>query len=105
VTNGFGGHLYALVTAVNNAGVESAPSGMTDIALVSPASIPVASLRSPTLLSWSSASGQVYQVWSTTNLAVPFAAFSGMLTAAAPSVAFVCNPTNAVRYYRIKMFP
>ena len=43
VTNSFGAHLYATVTAVNNAGIESAASSSgPGIALVNPAWIPVA---------------------------------------------------------------
>ena len=79
VTNSFGVHLYATVTAVNNAGIESAASaGNPGIALVNPAWMPVASMTAPSLLNWSSVSGKVYQVWSTTNLSVPFTAFGGL---------------------------
>jgi glycosidase len=105
VTNKFGTHLYAIISAVNGAGIESAPSVPTSVALVNPAWVPLASMTTPTLLSWSSVSGQVYQVWSTTNLSVPFAAFSGMLTASAPNLAIACNPTNSTRYFKVKFFP
>lgn len=105
VTNGFGAHLYATVTAVNNAGIESAASAIAGVALVNPAWIPVPVMAVPTELSWSSVSGQVYQVWSTTNLSVPFTAFSGMLTATVPNVTFACNPTNSARYFKIKLLP
>jgi len=62
-------------------------------------------MASQTLLSWSSVSGQVYQVWSTTNLTVPFTAYSGMLTAAAPALTFTNNPTNAVQYFKVQLLP
>jgi hypothetical protein len=105
VTNSFGAHLYATVTAVNNAGVESAASSSPGIALVNPAWVPVASMTAQNLLNWSSVSGMTYQVWSTTNLAVPFTAFGGVVTASAPLLTFTNNPTNAARYFRIQLFP
>jgi hypothetical protein len=106
VTGSYGAHLYATVTPVNNAGIASATGATSSgVALVDPAWVPVASMASQTLLNWSSVSGQVYQVWSTTNLAVPFTAYSGMLTAAAPAITFTNNPTNAAQYFRIQLRP
>jgi hypothetical protein len=106
VTNSFGAHLYATVTAVNNAGIESVPSaGSTGIALVNPAWVPVAAMTAPSLLNWSSVSGKTYQVWSTTNLSVPFTAFGGYVTASAPVLTVTNNPTDAARYYKIQLFP
>jgi hypothetical protein len=106
VTGGYGAHFYATVTPVNNAGIASATgTTSTGIALVNPAWVPVASLAGRGLLSWSSVSGEVYQVWSTTNLAIPFTAYSGMLTAAAPTLTFTNNPTNAAQYFRIQLRP
>ena len=55
------------------------------------------------ILNWSSVSGETYQVWSTTNLAVPFTAFSGMVTAGAPALTFTNSSTNAARYFKSKM--
>lgn len=104
VTNSFGAHLYATVAAVNNAGIAGA-AATNSVALVSPAWIPVASMAAPALLSWSSVSGQVYQVWSTTNLAVPFTAYSGTVTATAPVFTYPCNPTNSARFYKIQLIP
>jgi hypothetical protein len=72
---------------------------------VNPAWIPVASLSANHLLNWSSVSGKTYQVWSTTNLAVPFMAFDGVVTATAPTLTFTNNSTNAARYFRIQFFP
>jgi hypothetical protein len=106
VTNSFGAHLYATVEAVNNAGIESAASASnTGIALVNPAWVPLASMTAPSLLNWSSVSGKVYQVWSTTNLSVPFTVFGGFVTASAPSLTVTNNPTDAARYYKIQLFP
>jgi hypothetical protein len=57
------------------------------------------------ILNWSSVSGKVYQVWSTTNLLTPFAPVSGTLTAGAPMMTFTNNSTNAAQYFRIELFP
>ena len=105
VTNSFGAHLYATVTAVSNAGIESSASSSSGIALVNPAWIPVANMTAQNLLNWSSVSGQTYQVWSTTNLTLPFTPFSGVVTATAPVLTFTNNPTNAARYFRIQLLP
>ena len=106
VRGSYGAHLYATVTPVNNASIASTTSTTSaGIALVNPAWVPVASMASQTLLNWSSVSGQVYQVWSTTNLTVPFTAYSGMLTAAAPALTFTNNPTNAVQYFKVQLLP
>jgi len=105
VANSFGAQLYATVTVVNNAGIESVPSTSGGIALVNPAWIPVATMAAPDWLNWSSVSGKVYQVWSTTNLSVPFTAFGGFITASAPSLTFTNGATNAARYYKVQLFP
>jgi hypothetical protein len=106
VTNSFGAHLYATVTAVNNANIESAASASNSgIALVDPAWVPVATMTAPSLLNWSSVTGKVYQVWSTTNLSVPFTAFGGYITASVPSLTITNNPTDAARYYKVQLFP
>jgi glycosidase len=105
VTNIFGAHLYATVTAVNNAGIESAASTNSGVALVNPAWVPLAHMAAPNFLSWSSVSGLTYQVLSTTNLSVPFTAFGGFVTASTPSLTFTNSATNAMRYYKIQLFP
>jgi hypothetical protein len=105
VTAGFGAHLYATVTVVNNAGIESAASTSTGIALVNPAWIPVANMSAGNLLSWSSVSGQTYQVWSTTNLSLPFTTFGGSVMATAPLLTVTNSILDAVRFYRIQMIP
>ena len=100
-----GARLYATVTAVNNAGIESSASTSSGVVLVGPGAIPVAGMAAKNLLNWSSISGLTYQVWSTTNLSVPFTAFSGTLTAAAPTLTFTNNPTNAARYFKVQLIP
>ena len=105
VTGNFGVHLYATVTAVNNATIESSASTSSSVALLNPAWVPVANMATANYLNWSSISGQTYQVLSTTNLTVPFTQFSGMLTANAPTLTFTNNPTNAARYFKIQLVP
>jgi hypothetical protein len=105
LTNFFGAHLFVRVSAVNNAGIESFPNMSAGIALVNPAWIPVASMESKNFLNWSSVSGQVYRVWSTTNLSVPFAPFGNAVTAATSTVSFPNNPTNAARYFKVQLVP
>jgi hypothetical protein len=105
VTGDYGAHLYATVTAINNAGSASSAASSAGIALVNPAWVPVASLTAKNLLSWSSVSGETYQVWSTTNLSVPFTQFSGTITAAAPVFTFTNSLTNAARYFKIRLIP
>lgn len=105
VTNSFGAHLYATVTAVNNANIESSVSSSAGIALVNPAWIPVANMAAENLLNWSSVSGQTYQVWSTTNLSLPFTPFGGTVAATAPALTFTNNPTNAARYFKVQLIP
>ena len=105
VVGNYGTHLYATVTAVNNAGIESAASTSSGVALFNPTWIPVAGMASKNLLSWSSVSGQVYRVWSTTNLSVPFAPFGNAVTAATTTVSFPNNPTNATLYFKVQLVP
>jgi len=105
VTNSFGAHLYATVTTVNNANIESPASSSPGIALVNPAWVPLATMAAPNLLSWSSVSGLTYQVWSTTNLSVPFTAFSGFITAAVPIMTLTNSATNAARFYKVQLLP
>jgi len=106
VTNNFGTHLYATVSAINNAGIQGAASASSaGITLVNPSWIPVAGLNGGGVLNWNSVSGKTYQVWSTTNLSVPFSAFSGVLTALDMTASFTNSPTNAARFYRIQFFP
>ena len=105
VTGNFGAHFFATVTAVNNAGIESTTSTGSGIALLNPAWIPAASMAAQNFLNWSSVSGQVYRVWSTTNLTLPFAPFGNTVTAATATVSFPNNPTNAARYFKVQLVP
>jgi hypothetical protein len=105
VTGNFGAHLYATVTAVNNAGSESSAVASSGVTLLNVSWIPVASMTASSRLNWSSVSGLTYQVWSTTNLNVPFTAYGGFITAAAPSLTFTNSSTNAAQYYKIRLFP
>ena len=106
VTNAFGAQLYATVSVVNYAGIEGvASTNGTGVALIDPAWVPVVNMAAPNLLNWSSVSGKTYQVWSTTNLSVPFMAFSSFVTASVPSLFFTNSANNAARYYKVQLFP
>ena len=105
LTNTFGVRLYAAVSTVNNAGIASAVSSSLGIMLLDPAWVPVVRLNDNHLLNWSSVSGQIYQVWSSPNLAQPFTAFSGMVTASAPALVFTNLNTNAGQFFQIRWFP
>jgi hypothetical protein len=105
VTNVFGAHLYATVTSVNDAGIASSATGGAGIALVNPSWVPIASIPGKDLLSWSSVSGETYQVWSTTNLMLPFTPFSGMVTASMATVTLSNSASNAATFFRIRLFP
>ena len=106
VFSAYGAHLYATVTAVNNAGISGSAGPVSSaIALVNPAWIPKANMLSKTNMNWQSVNGMVYQVLSTTNLSVPFTAYSGMLTASSSTLTFTNNPTNAARYFKVQLLP
>ncbi|HEY3762891.1 MAG TPA: hypothetical protein VGN23_14190 [Verrucomicrobiae bacterium] len=106
VTNTYGAHLYAQVSAINNAGIQSPASAISSgVALVNPVWVPIAGMNNGSILNWNSVSGEAYQVWSTTNLSVPFTPFSGMVTATAPALTFTNSPTNAARFYQIQLYP
>ena len=103
VSGSLGAHLYATVTAINNAGIEGQTSASSSsVALVNP---PVASMPAKNSLNWSSISGLVYQVWSTTNLAIPFTNYSGTFTASSSTLTYTNSPTNSARYYKIQLIP
>ena len=91
--------------SANNAGIQSVSSASSSVALVNPAWVPVAAITAPNLLNWNSVSGKIYQVWSTTNLLVPFTAYGGMVTSTTTSITFTNPATDAARYYKIKFFP
>ena len=105
VTGAYGTHLYATVTAVNNAGIESSPSTGSGVSLLNPSWTPTPAMIGNNFLNWASVSGQVYQVWSTTNLLLPFAPLGNAITAAVPSLVFTNNPTNSTRYFKVQWLP
>ncbi len=106
VTNSYGARLYAEVSAVNNAGIQGSLSASSaGVVLVDPAWIPVVHMANSRVLSWTSVSGMVYQVWSTTNLTMPFAAFGNVITASESTISCTNSPTNSAEYYRVQLVP
>jgi glycosidase len=106
VTNNYGARLYAEVSAINNAGVQgSLSASSTGVVLVDPAWIPVIHMDNSSVLSWTSVSGMVYQVWSTTNLALPFTTLGNVITASDSTTSCTNNPTNSAQYYRAQLLP
>jgi hypothetical protein len=106
VTSSYGARLYAEVSAVNNAGIQGTFSASSaGVALVDPQWIPVAGMKTSSILNWNSVSGKTYQVWSTTNLMVPFTPLSGLMTATVSALTFTNTPTNTAQYFRIQLFP
>jgi|GEM_PF-622199 len=106
VTNTYGSTLYAEVSAINNAGIvgESSP-GSAGVVLLNPGWVPVLSMQNRYVLDWTSVSGLTYQVWSTTNLAVPFTTLGGVLTGAGPVLQLTNNLPDSQRFYRVQLFP
>ena len=106
VTNNYGVRLYAEVSAINNAGIQGSLSASSaGVVLVDPAWIPVIHMANSSVLSWTSVSGMVYQVWSTTNLTMPFAAFGNVITAFDLTTSCINKPTNPAQYYRVQLVP
>jgi hypothetical protein len=106
VTNNYGVRLYAEVSAINLAGIQGAFSASsTGVVLVDPAWIPVIHMVNSSVLSWNSVSGMVYQVWSTTNPAIPFNALGNVITASDATTSCTNNPTNSAQYYRVQLLP
>jgi hypothetical protein len=106
VTNVYGVTLYAQVSAINNAGIPgSASASSSGVTLVDPNWIPVLSMNGSSVLQWTSVSGKNYQVWSTTNLGVPFTAIGDVITASGPTIQKTNNFADQVRFYRVQLFP
>jgi glycosidase len=106
VTNVYGSTLYAEVNAINNAGIVGPPSeSSSGVILVDPGWIPVLSMDGSSVLQWSSVSGKTYQVWSTTNLSIPFTPLGGVITASGPTTQSTNNSSDSVRFYRVQIFP
>jgi hypothetical protein len=75
------------------------------VLLVDPGWIPVLSTQGNTVLSWTSVSGLTYQVWSTTNLGIPFTTIGGVITATGLITQSTNDFADPVRFYRIQVFP
>jgi glycosidase len=106
VTNSYGARLYAAVSAINGAGIQGTLSASSaGVALVDPAWIPVIQMEKSGVLSWNSVSGLAYQVWSTTNLSLPFGALGNVITASDSSISSTNNPTNSAQFYRVELLP
>lgn len=106
VTNVFGTTLYAEVSAISNAGIQGTPSASSaGVTLVDPNWIPVLSMAESSVLSWTSVSGLTYQVWSTTNLGLPFTTIGGLITAVGPTTRSTNNFADPARFYRVQIFP
>jgi len=94
------------VSAINNAGIQGPFSASSPgVVLVDPAWIPVISMTNASVLNWTSVSGKVYQVWSTTNLLVPFMTLGSVITAADSTISYTNNPTGSAQYYRVQLLP
>ena len=106
VTNNYGTTLYAEVSAINNAGIQGFPSASSSgVVLVDPAWIPIIHMTKPSVLDWTSVSSKVYQVWSTTNLLIPFVTLGGVITASDSITSYTSNPTGSAQYYRVQLLP
>jgi len=98
--------LYAQVSAISNAGVLGPVSGSSSgVTLVPPDWIPVVSMAGGNVLSWTSILGKNYQVWTTTNLKIPFAPIGAVITASGPTTQSTNDFTDPVRFYRVQIFP
>jgi hypothetical protein len=62
-------------------------------------------MANSSVLNWTSLSGMVYQVWSTTNLAMPFTTLGNVITASESTTSCTNNPTNSAQYYRVQLLP
>jgi hypothetical protein len=106
VTNDYGATLYAEVSAINNAGIQGPPSASSaGVTLVDPTWIPILSMEGNNVLNWTSVSGLNYQVWSTTNLGIPFAPVGGVITANGPATQDTNTFLDPVRFFRVQIFP
>jgi len=106
VTNVYGATLYAEVSAINNAGISGpASAASAGVVLVDPNWIPVLSMQDSSVLSWTSVSGKNYQVWSTTDLGIPFTNIGGVITATGSTTQSTNTFPDPVRFYRVQVFP
>ena len=106
VTNVYGATLYAEVSAINNAGIQGpASASSAGVILVDPNWIPILSMQSPSVLEWTSVSGKTYQVWSTTNLGIPFTTIGAVINAVGPTTQSTNTLPDSARFYRVQVFP
>ena len=106
VTNVYGATLYAEVSSINNAAIPGlASASSAGVTLVDPDWIPILSMQRSSMLGWSSVSGLTYQVWSTTNLGIPFTTVGNVITASGPTTQTTNNFADPVRFYRVQVFP
>ncbi len=106
VTNVYGATLYAAVSAINNAGIQGpASASSAGVVLVDPKWIPVLSMQDSSVLGWTSVSGKNYQVWSTTDLGIPFTNIGGVITATGSTTQSTNTFPDPVRFYRVQVFP
>ena len=106
VTNVYGATLYAEESAINNAGIQGpASASSAGVILVDPNWIPVLSMQGSSLLKWTSVSGKTYQVWSTTNLGIPFMTIGDVITAFGPTTQATNTSPDQTRFYRVQVFP
>jgi hypothetical protein len=106
VTNDYGATLYAEVSAINNAGIQGPDSASSaGVTLVDPNWIPILSMQGSSVLSWTSVSGLIYQVWSTSDLGAPFTTLGGVITAYGPTTQSTNTFADPVRFYRVQVFP
>jgi glycosidase len=106
LTNVYGATLYAEVSAINNAGIQGPLSASSaGVILVDPDWIPVLTMQANGVLKWTSISGKSYQVWTTTNLGVPFTTIGGVIAATGPTTQTTNTLPDSVRFYRVQIFP
>jgi hypothetical protein len=106
VTNVYGATLYAEVSAINNAGIPGPTSATSaGVTLVNPGWIPVLTMQGNSVLSWTSIPGKTYQLWTTTNLGIPFAPLGAIITASGSTTQSTNTSVDSVRFYRVQFFP
>jgi glycosidase len=106
VTNVYGTTLYAEVSAINNAGIKGTSSASSmGVTLVNPNWIPILSMQGNSVLNWTSISGLTYQVFSTTNLAIPFTAVGGVITGFGPVLKMTNMSPDSERFYHVQLLP
>ena len=62
-------------------------------------------MASASVLDWTSVSGKVYQVWSTTNLLVPLITLGSVITSFDSITSYTSNPAGPAQFYRVQLLP